>query len=97
MTALGAPDDVIEKYRAADSFELFECCVDAWQVVMLLSPADFAYSERQQGKKTRMVFAGYKTPAVCAIIATMNIKHKRQAGLLQRVRLIEYGAMQEVD
>jgi len=94
MEGLNAPQELIDRYRQADQFELFGCCVLAWRVVMLLSPADFHYSEHQDGKRIRLRFAGYRTPAVCAIIRAIGVKRKRQGEVLQHVRLIEYGAMQ---
>jgi len=59
-------------------------------VAVQTGPADYQYFKHQQGDKIGLKFGGFKSTAIHAIMRMLDLKDPT---LLQKIRLIERGAL----
>lgn len=85
---------VIDRYLRDQDFEIFSECLDAWKVVLHTGNGDYQYFKHQTGDKISLVFGGFKSTAICAIIDLLGLKDTQ---LLMKIRLIEKGALAQHD
>ncbi len=57
----------------------------------MMGHADFSFREENRGKKVHRLPSGLKASAIESVMNMMNVPRKNTKDTLRRVRLIEYG------